>query len=278
MGNKVKFGLKNVHYAVVTEAGGVATYGAPIHVPGAVNLTLDAAGESVQFYADDSAYYEENTNNGYEGSLEMALIPDAFRVDVLGDELDANGVLVENADAKPKKFAMMFEFDGDAKKTRHVLYSVLPTRPSVAGATKAGTKTPQTETMNIAARPAIDTKDVKAKVKQGDAAYDDFYTAVYLKNAPTNTVEEATTDAEFDKFAPADITIDVTSTDMQNAVKNVLLDGAPIAGINLTVTGVDVTIAQTVFTGLDEGDHTITVEFLRGNAVTVTLTVKDTTP
>jgi phi13 family phage major tail protein len=271
MPNKIKFGLKNVHYAVVTEAAGVAAYGTPIHVPGAVNLTLDAAGESVQFYADDSVYYEENTNNGYEGSLEMALIPDAFRVDVLGDEIDTNGVLVENADAKPKKFAMMFEFDGDAKKTRHVLYSVLPTRPSVAGATKTGTKTPQTETMNIAARPAIDTKDVKAKVKQGEAAYDDFYTAVYLKNAPTNTVASDT--EIFSKQAPADIEIDCTSTDAQNAVKNVLLGGVPIAGTKLTVTGVDVTIDQSVFTGLDNGNYPVVVEFLRGNAVTVTVTV-----
>ena len=76
MSNKIKFGLKNVHYAVVTESGGVVSYGTPKHIPGAVNLTLSAAGESVQFYADDIVYYEENTNNGYEGSLEMALIPE----------------------------------------------------------------------------------------------------------------------------------------------------------------------------------------------------------
>jgi len=278
MSNKIKFGLKNVHYAVVTEAGGEVQYGTPKHIPGAVNLTLDAAGESVQFYADDIVYYEENTNNGYEGSLEMALISDEFRVDVLGDEIDDNGAIVETANAKPKKFALLFEFDGDAKKTRHVMYNVLPTRPSVSGATRTNTKEPQTETMNIAARPAIDTGDVKARVKQGETPYDDFYTAVYLKNAPTNTIEEATTDTEFDKYDPADIAIDVTSTDETNAVKNVLLDGMPIAGIHLTADGVDVTIDKAVFSGLDEGDYAITVEFLRGNAVTVTLTVTDSTP
>ena len=275
MGNKVKFGLKNVHYAVVTESGGVVSYGTPKHISGAVNLTLNAAGESVQFYADDIVYYEENTNNGYEGSLEMALIPDEFRVDVLGDEIDSNGALIENANAKPKKFALMYEFDGDMNKVRHVNYSVLPTRPTIAGATKTATKEPQTETMNIAARPAIDTGDVKAKLKQGDTGYDTFFTAVYLKNAPTNTIEEATTDTEFDKSTPADILIDVDSTDATNEVKNVLLDGMPVAGVNLTVTGVDVTIAQAVFSGLDEGDYTITVEFLKGNAVTTTLTVTD---
>ena len=59
MSNKIKFGLKNVHYAVVTETDGEITYDTPKPIRGAVNLTLDAAGESVQFYADDSVYYEE---------------------------------------------------------------------------------------------------------------------------------------------------------------------------------------------------------------------------
>lgn len=181
MSNKIKFGLKNVHYAVITETDGVITYDTPKSIPGAVNLTLDAAGESVQFYADDSVYYEENTNNGYTGSLEMALIPDEFRVDVLGDELDANGALIENKDAKVKHFALLFEFDGDANKTRHVQYYVLASRPSISGSTKTNTKEPQTETMNIAARPAPDTGDVKAKLPQGSAAYDTFFEAVYIK-------------------------------------------------------------------------------------------------
>jgi len=181
MSNKIKFGLKNVHYAVVTETDGAITYDTPKRIPGAVNLTLDAAGESVQFYADDSVYFEEHTNDGYTGSLEMALIPDEFRVDVLGDELDANGALIENKDAKAKHFALMFEFDGDAKKMRHVLYYVLASRPSISGSTKTNTKEPQTETMNITARPAPDTGDVKAKVPQDSDAYDTFFESVYIK-------------------------------------------------------------------------------------------------
>jgi len=271
MANKVKFGLKNVHYAVVTETGGVITYDTPKPIRGAVNLTLDAAGESVQFYADDSVYYEENTNDGYTGSLEMALIPDEFRVDVLGEIEDANGALIENKDAKAKHFALLFEFDGDAKKTRHVLYYVLASRPSVSGSTRTNTKEPQTETLNITARPAPDTGDVKAKVPQGEAAYDNFYTAVYLKNAPTNTVASDT--KNFSKADPADIAIVVTSTDATNKVKNVLLDGVPVAGVYVTPAGVDVTIDKSVFSGLDNGDHIVVVEFLRGNAVTVTVTV-----
>jgi len=270
MANKVKFGLKNVHYSVVTESNGVASYGTPKPIPGAVNLTLDAAGESVQFYADDRIYYEENTNDGYTGSLEMALIPDEFRVDVLGYEVDSNGTIGENKDAKVKKFALMFEFDGDAKKTRHVFYNVLAARPTISGSTRTKTKEPQTETMNITARPAIDTGDVHWKVKQGDAPYDTFYTAVYLKNAPTNTADNP---ADFSKAAPANVIVDVTSTSETNAVKSVYMDGTPIGFSNLDISGVDVTIDKTYVGTLANGDHVILVEFTQGNAVSVTLTV-----
>jgi phi13 family phage major tail protein len=268
--NKVKYGLKNVYYAVVTESSGAVSYGTPVAMPGAVNLALSAVGENVTFHADDQIYFEENTNNGYDGSLEVALIPDSFRTDVLGDTVDTNGAIIENADATVKKCALMFEFDGDAKKTRHVLYSVLPTRPNVEGATKTNTKEPKTEPMNIAVRPALDTSDVKAKVLQGETGYDTFFSAVYLKNAPTNTADNP---ADFSKVAPDDVTVDVTSTSETNAVKSVYMDGVPVGFAHLTISGVDVTLANAYIDTLDNGDHTILIEFTQGNAVSVTLTV-----
>ena len=273
MENKVKFGLKNVHYAVVTESpGGVVSYGTPKHIPGAVNMTLDAAGESVQFYADDSVYFEVNTNNGYEGSLEMALIPDEFRVDVLGDVIDANGVLIENRDTVVKKFALMFEFDGDKKKTRHILYNVLADRPNIEGATRSNTKEPKSETLDIEARPAADTSDVQGELKQGDTGYDTFFSAVYIKNAVTNT---AAAPADFSKAGTDDVTVDVTSSSLTNAVKSVYMDGAPIGFVNLDITGVDVTLKNAYIDTLTNGDHTILIEFTQGNAVSVILTVGD---
>ena len=108
----------------------------------------------------------------------MALIPDEFRVDVFGDELDANGALIENANAKPNKIALMFEFDGDAKKTRHVNYRVSVARPNVDGSTRTNTKEPKTDTMAISVRPALDTSYVKAKIEQGQTGYETFYSAV----------------------------------------------------------------------------------------------------
>lgn len=269
--NKVKFGLKNVYYSEITLTNNVPSYATPVHIPGAVNLALSPVGEKVKFAADDMEdYFAENINNGYDGSLEMALIPDTFRKSILGDTEDSNGAIVENANATVKRFALMFEFDGDAKKTRHVLYNVLANRPSVEGTTKSNTKEPKTETLEIEARPAVDTSDVKGKIAYGDTGYDTFFSAVYLKNAVTNTAADP---ADFSKAGADDVAVDVTSTSLTNAVKSVYMDGVPVGFASLTVTGVDVTIANAFIDTLDNGDHTILIEFTQGNAVSVTLTV-----
>lgn len=268
--NKIKFGLKNVHYSVITETAGVPSYATPVAIPGAVNLSLPASGEKSEFYADDSAYYEKYSNNGYEGSLEIALIPDDFQTDVLGEIVDDNGAIVENANAIIKDIALMFEFNGDVNAVRHVLYNCNVSRPEIRSATKGKTVDPQTDTLNLAARPAIDTGDVKAKLAYGKTGYDTFFSAVYLKNAVTNTASDPD---DFSKAAAADVVIDVNSSSLTNAVKSVYMDGVPVGFAHLTISGVDVTIANAFIDTLDNGDHTILIQFTQGNAVSVTLTV-----
>ncbi|MGG3404449.1 phage tail protein, partial [Bacillus paranthracis] len=45
MENKVVFGLKKVHYSVITEdSSGKITYGTPAKLPGAVEMKLDPKG------------------------------------------------------------------------------------------------------------------------------------------------------------------------------------------------------------------------------------------
>lgn len=180
--NKVKFGLKNVHYALLTVGeGGKVTFGVPVPIPGAVNLSLDAAGDTSNFYADNMAYFVTAANDGYSGTLEMALIPDSFRKDILGEVEDTESkVLVENASAEGKNFAFLFEFAGDQKATRHVLYNCTATRPSMSSATTNNTKEPSTDTLNLTATP-LANGNVKAKTTAQTTAeaYDGWFKAVW---------------------------------------------------------------------------------------------------
>ena len=85
MANKVKYGLKNVYFAVATinPATNEATYATPVRWPGAVSLELDPEGSATTFRADNVDYWVGQSNNGYSGDFESALIPDAFRTAVL---------------------------------------------------------------------------------------------------------------------------------------------------------------------------------------------------
>ena len=147
--NKVRYNLRNVHYAPITaeaEGDGFPTYGTPVKWPGAVSLSLEQQGSISKFYADGIVYWQSAKNNGYEGDLEMALILDQFRQDCLGEELhETDKVFLENANAKSTPFALMFEFEGDATATRHVLYNCTAARPSVDGKTTESSKIPVPE-------------------------------------------------------------------------------------------------------------------------------------
>lgn len=180
--NKVKFNIKNVHYALLHEdESGSVTWDPPVNVPGAVSISLDASGEITPFYADGMVYYQTSSNTGYEGDLEMALIPDSFRIDVLKEQKDSKGVLIENANVETAKFALLFEFDGDQKSVRHVLYNCTATRPSVEGETTEDTKEPTTETLSISAAP-LPNGNVKAKTGPDteDTTYTQWYDSVYV--------------------------------------------------------------------------------------------------
>ena len=180
MANKIKYGLSNVYYAVITYGDNdTITYGTPVRIPGGVNLSLSAEGDTNTFYADDVAYFTSSTNNGYSGDLEIALVPDSFKTDVLGETQNAtSGVFFEYSNATQKEFALLFEFQGDANATRHCMYRCTASRPDVASATKAESIEPQTETLTITATPRITDKLVKARCPQGSASYADWFTAV----------------------------------------------------------------------------------------------------
>lgn len=182
--SKVKFGLKNVHYALATiAADGTATYGTPVRIPGAVSLSMEPSGENTPFYADDSVYFTAPGATGYTGDLTIALVPDSFKKDCLGEDDSIEGVLIETADASPQPFALMFEFTTDEKAQKHVLYNCTAKRPNIASNTKGESTEVQTEALNLTAssifNATLNKNIVKAKADDTAQDYATWYTAVY---------------------------------------------------------------------------------------------------
>lgn len=192
--NKIKYGLKNVHYAIGSlQTNGSMTYSTPVPFPGAVSLSLEPQGDNSPFYADNIVYWVGASNTGYQGDLEIARVIDSFKKDVLGMINDGKSVLVEDANAPAVHFALLFQFEGDDKATKHVMYNCTATRPSAAGNTKAESVEPQTESVTITAtsvyNATLDADIVKAEAN-GDSdstTYSNWFNTVYLPTAPSTS-------------------------------------------------------------------------------------------
>lgn len=183
--NKVEFGLRNCYYAVVTvDESGKITYGAPKKLPGAVSITFDKSGDLIRFKADDIDYYTNANNQGYEGNLTLARVPEDFRTEVLKEKKTEKGVLIENSDAQTANIALMFEFQGDVKATRHLLYYCSVNRPSVGSTTK-DSGDPNTTDLAVVASPRPSDNLVKASTSAGvdEETYNSWYTKVYEEAA-----------------------------------------------------------------------------------------------
>lgn len=189
MANKVQFGLSNVHYAKVKDTDG--SYDTPVPVKGAVSLSLDIEGDSSKFYADNTAYFATNKNDGYTGTLEVAYAEQKMLSDLLGF-VDDGGLMLEFSDSQPAPFALLFEIDGNVNKQRFVLYNCTLARPKTESKTTEGTVEPGTVSLELTAigidlKFNNETRNVVKGVMEGTEAnkakFDKFFTAVPLPTA-----------------------------------------------------------------------------------------------
>lgn len=271
--NKVKYNLRNVHYALLTfNAQGTPVFGTPVHIPGAVSLSLEANGEPSIFYADGYAYYTVSNNQGYEGDLEIAMLPDSFRTDVLKETMDSNSVLIEDATVETAAFALLFEFDGDQKKIRHVMYNCTATRPTIESATNEEEIEVKTETLTIKASP-LEGGYVKARTSDNTnaTAYNNWYSSVYMPQNATFGVSPSSMILSLEDSGTATIagalgtvtaavTIEGETTGMVQAV---------VSGSTLTISTTDQTREAEYVVTLTDGGRTT------GNTATVEVTVVD---
>ena len=167
--NKVRFGLKNFHYAVRNGN----TPGTPVHVPGSVSLDLQPQGEQSKFCAEDIAYYVTQSNQGYSGDLVIAYVPDAMRQAVWGEVLqETDKVLYELASAEPAVVDIGFQIEGDQQERLTWVYGCTISRPALGSNTIGETKEVQPQTLTITSSPlanglvkSVTTKDTTAAVR-----------------------------------------------------------------------------------------------------------------
>lgn len=193
--NKVTYGLENVHVAFETEAStdAVPAWEKPIHIPGAVRWTPTAVGDEVVFYADNGAYWRLTANNGYTGELEMANVIDEIKAMMLGWLIDNNKAIVEDANGTPKKFALMFQVQGDAYARRSVYYRCqVSSRPAKEQTTKNESITPNTDVLGMSATPikVADKMVPRADLPAGSDAYEKFFDGVYIPVFTTPTTSK----------------------------------------------------------------------------------------
>lgn len=184
--NKVRFGLKNVHVCSITEDAGAITYGTPVAWKGAKSLTLDPEGDTNTYYADNTAYFATNTNNGYSGSLEMSEIPEEIEKMIFNVVTTEEGNLAEDANLLPNNVALMFQFEGDVNATKYIFYKVVFSRPNVEGETKEESTDPKTTSMDITAIPVgkDDHQWVRSKCRKGDTNYESFFSTAPTLPSP----------------------------------------------------------------------------------------------
>lgn len=191
--NKVQFGLSDGHYATSTYDSQTKqyTYGTVKDYPGQVNLNLPAKIAEIIKYADNIAYYKNVKNNGFEGDMEVVLVPDSFRVDVLGDTIDeTSGDLLQNADALTKEFAYGFKINGDPHDRKFWLYRCSAGRPALsARSTEENVEIPN-ETMSLTVMPRLNDKFVLRAAYPSSPHYDTWFDEVVQPSASGNQEDE----------------------------------------------------------------------------------------
>lgn len=194
MPNRVNWGLAASAWGKITrDAQGNDVYGAPTMFLGNRQVNWDPAGDLVKVFADGTVIYTGRQNSGYTGSLELTNLDDDLAAWVLSESVDSNNVQFEEKEPVVNRFYLMWEWVQDAKNTRHIMYNITASRPSMSATTSGDgdSKTAQYRTLNLTAIPR-DDGIVKAstRVDVNSTVYNNWFNAAYV---PTGSASQAVT-------------------------------------------------------------------------------------
>lgn len=193
-GNKVRFGLKNLHRAkVIRNADGTVSFGEPERMRGAVSIAFTKEGSDAQdFYADDEVFYTvDGTNGGYSADLVIARLNADDREALLGETYDDDGVQFETTDDKAPEWAYIMEMQGDFSPIAFCYYCGKASRIDMNANTKGESVDIDTDTVSIRFTGVelpfgTETKSViqghLEKTEENAEKYTQFLKAVHLPN------------------------------------------------------------------------------------------------
>ena len=244
MPNRVNWGLALSAWGKITvDANGNDVYGAPNMFLGNRQVNWDPAGDLVKVFADGTVIYTGRQNSGYTGSLELTNLDDDFAKWALSESVDSKNVQVEEKEPVVNRFYLLWEWVQDAKNTRHVMYNITASRPSMS-ATTAGdndSKTAQYRTLNLTAIPRADgVVKASTRVDVDSTTYNNWFSAAYTPTGSSDQVVTFTISDSNGAIAGAMVVLGNGMTAVTNA--------SGVAVMNLAAGTYDVMVSATGYT------------------------------
>lgn len=184
--NKVLFGVSNLHFGLYSVANdGTVTLGTPFHVPGTVNISLDAESDESKFYADNVTYWSGYSDNGYTGEIENALFSDEFKTTFMNYVQLDDGGIAQIKGQQNKNVYIMFQAEGDQEARRMIMYNVSLGQITREYSTTEDSVEPQTATLPFTVSGDNGTGITRASYKPADATYSSMFTTPPVPKLPT---------------------------------------------------------------------------------------------
>lgn len=184
MPNRVNWGLAASAWGkITTDAQGNDVYGTPTMFLGNRQVNWDPAGDLVKVFADGTVIYTGRQNSGYTGSMELTNLDDDFAAWVLSESVDSKNVQYEEKEPTVNRFYLLWEWVQDVKDTRHIMYNITASRPSMSATTSGDndSKTAQYRTLNLTAIPRADgIVKASTRVDVDSTTYNNWFNAAYV--------------------------------------------------------------------------------------------------
>lgn len=178
-------GLKNFYYAVMTDdvVDGTTTYETPKRLGAAIALSETPTTSMNTLYAENGPAETASANGPTTAEIGVKDLAPEVRADILGQRLDANGVLHQNRNDKAPYVALGFQMTSETESDAFVwLYKGKFGRPSTTAATKGESVEFSTPTISATFIGRDSDGEEKSSIVQNDAnqaVVDAWFTAVH---------------------------------------------------------------------------------------------------